>query len=55
MTLVSTSSTSVHRWLRWSFCDRLETEVTVRGLHYIQEDSPAQIAAAVASFAERVC
>jgi haloalkane dehalogenase len=32
-----------------------QTEVTVRGLHYIQEDSPAQIAEALASFAERVC
>jgi haloalkane dehalogenase len=32
-----------------------QTEVTVRGLHYIQEDSPAQIAGAIASFAELVC
>jgi len=32
-----------------------QTEVTVRGLHYIQEDSPAQIAEALARFAERVC
>ena len=29
-----------------------QREVTVRGLHYIQEDSPEEIAAALASFAE---
>ena len=29
---------------------RNQTEVTVRGLHFIQEDSPAEIGAAVAAF-----
>ncbi len=31
-----------------------QTEVTVAGLHFIQEDSPAQIGAAVADFARRL-
>lgn len=32
-----------------------QTEVTVKGLHFIQEDSPDEIGAAVADFARRVC
>jgi haloalkane dehalogenase len=31
-----------------------QTEVTVRGAHFIQEDSPAEIGAAVAAFVDRV-
>jgi haloalkane dehalogenase len=31
-----------------------QTEVTVRGLHYLQEDSPAEIASALASWLERL-
>ncbi|HET9957040.1 MAG TPA: haloalkane dehalogenase, partial [Polyangiaceae bacterium] len=32
-----------------------QTEVTVRGLHFIQEDSPNEIATALAAFAKEVC
>jgi len=31
-----------------------QTEVTVKGLHFIQEDSPDEIGQAVAAFVKRV-
>jgi haloalkane dehalogenase len=31
-----------------------QTEVTVKGLHFVQEDSPAEIGEAVARFVERL-
>jgi haloalkane dehalogenase len=31
-----------------------QTEVTVKGLHFIQEDSPDEIGQAVAAFAKQV-
>ncbi|MGO9933836.1 MAG: hypothetical protein ACLPV8_18765, partial [Steroidobacteraceae bacterium] len=31
-----------------------QTEVTVKGLHFIQEDSPAEIGSAVADFVKRL-
>jgi haloalkane dehalogenase len=32
-----------------------QREVTVRGLHYVQEDSPGEIAAALLAFANEIC
>ncbi len=38
------------------FCRSLpnQTEITVKGLHFVQEDSPAEIGAAVAVFVRRL-
>jgi haloalkane dehalogenase len=38
------------------FCRRWpnQTEVTIKGLHFVQEDSPDEIGAAVAAFVRRL-
>ncbi len=41
---------------RWEFCRAFphQEEVTVKGIHFVQEDSPAEIGAAIARFLERI-